>query len=516
MALGKTNPQRQMMINMMYLVLTALLALNVSAEVLKAFALVNKGLEGTNTSFAEKNATVYEQFKKQLDQNQAKVKPFYDKAMTAKEEADAMFGYIQGLKDELVTLGEGWTDPELKETVAKESDTEIGTDYFLNKKKGEELRGKLQAFKDKMESLANNKVVLNNLPLQEPPKKKDQPQLSWSSYYFEGVPLIATITELTKFQNDVRNAESEVSKYLFGQIGAADYKFDKLIPIVAAARPIVLQGQKYEAEIFLGAFDSKQQPKIVVNGQEMKVENGRAKYEVVGSGEGMKDVKGKIIVKDPATGEDKAYDFSTAYQVFTGSAVISATKMNVLYIGLENPIEISVPGFPPDKIVASMSGGSLASAGRPGSFIAKPANNPKIREAVINVSVKTADGSTKQMGTKSYRIKQVPKPKVFLGSKDGGSITRAELKLQSVISAQLENFVFEGLRYNIQNYKFVFAPKGGGRQQMVESVTGTILSPNIKSLLNTAQNGDIIIITDVRASGPTGTVTLPGPVLTVQ
>src|SRR5688572_2227792 len=101
MSLGKTNPQRQMMINMMYLVLTALLALNVSAEVLKAFALVNKGLEGTNISFAEKNKTIYDQFKKQLDQNQAKVQPFYDKAMTIKQESDATFGYIQGIKDEL-------------------------------------------------------------------------------------------------------------------------------------------------------------------------------------------------------------------------------------------------------------------------------------------------------------------------------------------------------------------------------------------------------------------------------
>ncbi len=505
------------MINLMYLVLTALLALNVSAEVLKAFTLVNQGLIETNTSFAAKNETTYKQFAKQLSDDKAKVQPLYDRAMIAKAKADAMYKEIDDIKAVLVERGGGYVESHGSQSIKAESSIEIGTEYFVapsGDKMGPKLLNDLKTFETEMLNLVDKDQrdkVRFKMPTDYP---KESPKPSWESYYFESVPLIATITELTKFQNDVRNAESEVVKHLFGQIGASDFKFDGLVPIVKSNKAFVLSGQPFEAEVFLGAYSSTQNPVITINGEQQKVERGKAIYKTTTSGQGERTVKGTITLKDPS-GKDTSYPFSTNYQVFQGSAVISADKMNVVYVGLENPISVSVPGFAPELVTANVSGGGTWTNKGKGQYIFKP--NGSAREVKVTANAKT-DGGSKMMGSQTYRVRQVPKPVVYFGTKDGGSMSRGELATVNFVSANLgEGFAFEGLNYTVRKFVFALSPKqatSGGLYQ--ETISGNRLSAGAKSKMASARPGDILIIAEVEAVGPTGVVRMNGTNFTIR
>jgi gliding motility-associated protein GldM len=274
--------------------------------------------------------------------------------------------------------------------------------------------------------------------------------------------------------------------------------------------------QQYEAEIFLGAYDSHQNPPIQLNGQNLEVKDGKAVYKTTASGEGERKLDGNIIVTAP-DGTKKPYPFKTAYQVFVGSAVISATKMNVLYVGLDNPIEISCPGYPPDKIIATQTGLSTWT-GSNGKFIARPADNIQVKEAEIKVSVKTGDNQVKPMGSKTFRIKRVPKPKVLLGTLDGGAISKVQLSVQKVVQANLENFVYDGIKYTVTKFSWTYAPKGAGRQvQGPEMVNGQLIPGSLSSLISSARTGDMVLISDIVANGPVGQVKISsGPTFIIQ
>lgn len=513
MSVGSTNPKRQMMINMMYLVLTALLALNVSAEVLKAFALVNRGLENTNKDYNMKNQQIYAAFKKQLEINEVKVKPFYDKAMLVKAEAEKVYAELDKIKADLAKEGGGWVAPD-NMTVEKESDVEIGNDYFLNKKNASRVRKILTDYQNKIKELTGNKID-PRFNIGDPPPK-DGVKKSWEEYYFEGVPLIACITEITKFKNDVHNAESETSKFLLGDIDANTFKIDDVVAIVNAEKSTILEGDEYSADIFLGAYSKTQMPEISVGGSQLKVEEGKASYKVRGSGVGDKTVKGNIRIKGP-DGKPKDVPFDVKYNVFKSAAIVSATKMNVLYSGLDNPISVSVPGFTPEQIRANVTGGQATWKGDgKGNFICNPAD--RVRDVDINVQVQ--NGKTLQSFPKThFRVRQVPNPIVYVGTKDGGPITRGEIPLINFITANLgASFAFEGLVYTVLSYTFAVAPKNAASGSLyTETIQGSRLSSAAKSRLTSCKGGDFIIVTDVRCKTPTGAIkTFNGTNLTVR
>lgn len=358
-------------------------------------------------------------------------------------------------------------------------------------------------------------TVKFNIDTDDPPIAKDGTKKSWQEYYFGGVPVIAAITEMTKFQNDVRNAQSEVTNHLFKQIGAEDIKFDNLMPIVSSNTPAVFSGQKYQAQIYLGAYSSTQQFQATANGKPLTVESGIAKYEAVATGMGPQKVKVNITYKD-SKGNPVTLPIETEYQVFTGSATISAEKMNVLYIGLDNPIAVSVPGFRPEQVIANASSGVRWSSvpGKPGHYVAKPDGSQ--REVTVSVSVKMADNTTKMMGSMLYRIRPVPNPEVMFGTKTGGAVSRGELATVSFVTAGLgPGFAFDGLKYDVTGYTLYFVPKVGG-QPYIETVVGNRVSQGAKAKFAQARPGDMIVITEVNATGPTGRKVLNGPAMPVR
>jgi gliding motility-associated protein GldM len=518
---GSVNPLRQQMINMMYLVLMALLALNVSADILKAFALVNKGLVKTNGDYLDKNNATMKSFQKIYDLDKAKAQKNYDNATQAKAVSEKMYDYIQSIKQVFANRCGGWLD-EGKTQIEDDKNLETSLHYFLKepenaaKKHGALLKDSLNAYIKEMEALTGNTIPIK-IDTKDPGKNKEGDIKTWEEYYWEGVPSIAAVTELTKFQNDIRTAEGEVVTWNLSQVGAEEQHFNSLIAMVSSETPIVSQGQTYKASIVLGAYNTTVTPRIEVNGNMLsadKISGGQGHYESTAGGQGDQTVKVRIFVKNPKTGKDTFYTTETKYQVFTGAATIAADKMNMLYIGLDNPISASAAGFTPANTNASIiGGGGSFKMISPGHYMLKPDGSK--REITVGVSVKMSDGTTKSMGQMVYRVRPIPHPEVLFGTKSGGAISRGEIATVSQVNAGLgEGFAFEGLKYTVTAYTFAIAPKSGPSH--ILQVQGNRITAECRNFLGGVHTGDLIIIANVNAMGPSGKVVLSGPTLTVK
>ena len=297
MASGKLSP-RQKMINMMYLVLTALLALNVSKEVLNSFFEVNTGVVRTTTNFADKNIETYNDFTAAAELNPVKAGPFRDQALAVKREADALVNYIQELKyklvlsvDKSVFLGQ-YTDldgeiiegneTELEWEKLSKEQKKLPIAHLYNKKNrdisgkvlirtgaAESLKQQLNTYKNNMLSIAgNNDVLAKNinsaLETKDKPGKGAKGTISWENYNFLDMPSVGALTLLSKMQSDVRNTEADVIKLLKENIDAGSLKFTSAEAIQIPTSTFVLRGDSFRSQIFISAKDTTQDPLIFV------------------------------------------------------------------------------------------------------------------------------------------------------------------------------------------------------------------------------------------------------------
>ena len=327
---GKETP-RQKMIGMMYLVLTALLALNVSKDVLDAFILVDKGLTKTTENFSKKNASYYTDFDAAYELNKAKVQEWRDKAHKVREMSEELDKFIYQCKKEIVVKSEGESSPAIHENeihldlVNGKDNTDIPAEIMILNKRGTELKGKLDNFRNELLGLINDKdgntsivaALESTLDTKDPEvsghKKGERP--SWESSNFEHLPLASVITMLSKMQSDVRNAEAEILAYLLGQIDAGSFKFNKIEAVVLANSDYVFKGQEYKARVFLAAYDSTKFPKIeIAGGGELPIEDGKGIYTGNTSSLGTKKWGGTIVLEGD-DGTTIRREFSSEYQV---------------------------------------------------------------------------------------------------------------------------------------------------------------------------------------------------------
>jgi gliding motility-associated protein GldM len=509
MSVGQTNPLRQQMINMMYLVLTALLAMNVSAEILKAFETVNEGMYKSIDLINLKNEMTMNQLTKLYQTTPGAVKPFMDKAVEANKISDQLYKMIEGVKDKIIVEGKG-INPETGQ-VADQANLEIPTRILVEEGNGDKIEQEVAKTRENfmnvlkgIKGLDPDKFAKSSITLKiEPPKKGNK---SWAAFTFNMVPNIAAITLLTKIEADIKTTQSNILDALLNSIGKEDFKFDQLIPVinVTSGKSAVSVGEKYEAEILLAAYDSKQLPEIFLGGRALEVKDGKAIYSGSTGSQGSFDIPGEIVVKNKSTGEVKKYPYRLAYDVFNAPAIVSPTKMLVLYAALENPISISVPGYRPQDITASIvGGGSLKPDKNPGEYLAviPDSKTQLIKEVNIIVSVKSPTGGTRQIGQGTkFRIKTVPKPIAYFGSKVSGEISVGEIRLINFISVRLDDFAFEGLKYTVKKYKLLYIPKKGNATLF--EANSSALSPQMKQALSAPGKGDIIMIYDIYANFP--------------
>ncbi len=523
---------RQKMISMMYLVLTALLALNVSKDILNAFIVVNDSIVETNRIFKAKVDGNYKTFEQAMALTPDKVREYYEKAQQVKKEADALVMLIETMKWEVIGAVEGKSADEIKaleEQLLKEGKSflleidgkdnyDAPTNYFFGDShdgtgacKANDLKTAIVNFKKKMTDLLGKYATAVNLGLdveKEFPNMEGDGTQNWQMANFYHTILAADVVLLNKLILEVRNAEADVVAQLYTAVDIEGFSFDKVVAKVVAKSNYVLTGDEYEAEIFVAAYDSKQQPKITVGSGVDSVN-----LTVIGTPETIEGKDGVGIYKKGAgaTGEQKfggiievvskngsttKYPFESSYFVAAPSATVSADKMNVFYIGVDNPVTISVPGVPNDKVRASISNGSLSPTGN-GKYIVKVTGGT---EAVINVSADFG-GSTKPMGSTPFRVKPLPTPKPYVAGKNGGNYTKAEILGSAYVTAVMENFDFN-LRYDVVSYVFTYKNAAGDLIDIPGA--GYQLNQQMKTIIQNSRRGDRFWVENIVATGPGG------------
>ncbi len=498
MALGRETP-RQRMINILYLVLLALLALNVPDSILDAFKNINNSLETSKTNVNNSVQQLFSAFEStKLKDEPGRAKPIYDKAKNAQAIINDLNQYINGIKEEFVNQGGGY-DEKTGDLKMRENE-DIAPNIMINGKKGVELKEKINSTRSKLLALLTpeeQKSVSFSLEANDPEKAVNGKR-KWEEINFgSGTPLTAAMTILTKIQTDAQNAESDVVKLILGKMDQAVVNLDKFAAVAVAPTSYLVQGQPYAAEVFLTASDSKSQPSISVNGANLNVVDGKGVYTVPTNREGIFTWSGVIKVKQ-TDGSIKEYRTPVqTYQVARPSAVVSPDKMNVLYIGVNNPISVSAPGTPTDKVKVSMSGGSISgSAGKYNVKVSSPGT------ARISVSAEVAPGKTQTLSTTEFRVKRIPDPIAQFAGKTGGAMATVAIKAQNAIFAKLDNFDFDA-SFKVTKFSLIIAkPRADA---IVLSTSGNQLSSAMKSAMNGITPGSRVIFDNIIAVGPDGT-----------
>jgi gliding motility-associated protein GldM len=404
---------------------------------------------------------------------------------------------------------------DIDDLLTKKDDNNVGGEIFIMKKQGEAVEKSRTNYKDfligiiekasdtsaaskaAMESL---KASLEQMLSTEPMKSQNEEgeMVPWANSNFEHLPAAGVLTLMTKMQADVRNTESSVLSYLLSQIGKTDMKFNAIKAVVNAKSSYVQVGQPYKAEIFIAAYDSTQNPDILVGGSPIPVNNGVGVYTGNTSSPGTRSFGGVIKLKNKSTGEIKEYPFKSEYEVGVSSLSVSPTKMNVLYIGVPNPIDITASGVPAEKLNVSISGGSITRAGAAGSYIAQ-VKSP----GTVNITVTAnVDGQSKNLGSKQFRVKRVPDPVAKVAGKREGTVTKAELAAQAGVKADLENFDFD-MKFNIVSFKVSATIKGFSQDATANSAAFTAQQ---KQIISQVPSGGKVYIEDIKAKGPDGSI----------
>jgi gliding motility-associated protein GldM len=525
---GKETP-RQKMIGMMYLVLTALLALNVAKDILDAFVIVDEGLIKTTENFAEKNNLLYDEFTKAAISNPTKAGPYRDKAFEVKKKADDVYKMIQTLKIQIIKKADKKTQAvdakneihpgkiQTKEVTDVPAEIMVGDN---NNGKGRELKAKFDDFRNYVLSLVDKsdedliKSINSTLDTKDLPTEEGV-RHTWESAHFEHWPLIAVTTIMSKLQSDVRNVESDVIHYLYNNIESGSFKFNKLQPTVIANSNYILRGNEYKAEVFMAAFDTTQSPTILVgNVQKVTGADGKEDYQIVGgkdslkidpvtrkgiytrSGNSVGNQKwGGIIQLKATDGSIIRKPFTAEYQVAESGVVISPLKMNVFYIGVDNPVSISVPGVGSDKITATNTNGPIRKEGN--GWIVNPRN---IGNAIITVNAKI-DGKDKQVGMMEFRVKNIPDPIAKVAGKKGGGIDKNVLTAQSIVQADLEGFDFDA-KFTVTEFTVSALVKGFSQDVTVKATNK--ISEKQKDIIRNLNRGEKVYFQDIKAVGPDG------------
>ena len=536
------------MINIMYLVLMALLALEIPDTVLNAFVVVNKGLMATNKNFDQKNQASFNQFAFAMKVNPVETKPLYDKAKLIKGWSANLCAFIDSMKHVLIAE-EQHVPMKIADTthlsiVKNLGDEDIPTHFMVNDaaaengskgeahvlklKMAEYRRDAINLIKEvnpKLNSAADSSGLNIGLLTGDEYSKVEGRMVPWEVFNFYATPLAATITSLSHIQNDVKNTEASIVQYLLGKIGQQDFKVSGFEPEVIPATNYVMVGDSFRAKVFLSAVSNSQKPIIAVGDYDsngiktgsdtsaVSILGGTGYYTARADQEGPKTVYGVIRVKDPQ-GTYKSYPFHTSYLVARPSVVISPTKMNVFYIGVPNPVAISAAGFADKDIRPVFEGpGSIYPApGGHGNYIVKVMRGAGTT-CKIGVSGQMPDGSRKTFPPQVFRIKAVPDPVCYvLADKGDVNMAKVELTLIKNVTAKMENFDFD-LPYTVTSFSMVFTANGLTKTLRSNSAG---LTGEMKDALRRIPPGNLVEFGNVHCVSAAGPKVITGVTITVQ
>ncbi len=520
---GYKETPRQKMIAMMYLVLTAMLALNVSKEMLNAFLVVNDSVELTNENFTKKLNDTYQSFETKYQNDQVKVKPFYDRALEARSLSTTMVNYIDSLKYHLISITEGISYDSAKlvnvSDVKNKDDYDTPTNFFFrgsedgSKGTGKDLKQRIDDYRINMLNLLeaeDRKRVKLGLRTDGDYEDTEGVKLNWIQYNFYHTILAADVAILNKIITEVYNAEFDVVNFLLDAVDAKDFKYDKIDAKILPKRDYVFVGEDYEAEAIVAAYSTTQSPEVflkmgvdslpidqLASAQPIKGERGLVRFSLPADEEGTMKYAGVIRVRG-GTGEMNTYHFNEEYTVGRPSLTVSATKMNVFYIGVDNPVGISSPGIPNEKITPSINLGTLTRDPENDGWIVNIAEKPQGEmTAVISVSAEI-DGNAKKMGEMNFRLRTVPDPIAKIANKTDGTIAaNALLYSPQIVPVKPKDFDFD-MVFEIVSFDMVLLQ---GESVIRRSANGQYFTQEMKDLIETARRGQRIWFENIVATG---------------
>jgi gliding motility-associated protein GldM len=521
---GKETP-RQKLIGMMYLVLTAMLALNVSKEVLEGYSVVNDTLLSGNNSFDKKQKNAYSDFEKEYMLNQIEVGPFWEKAKVAMRLSAEMSRYIGNLRDELVATTEGIPLEQarklnLRDLKRKDNYTDptrfmIGPAEDGSKGRARQLRLKIAEYRKKISQLVGpsfRKTLKIGLVTEGAFKGPLGQRESWEFHHFYDIPLAADVPILNKMIAEVNDAELEVVNALLRESIAEDFKYDRIEAKVIPKSTLLFPGENFEAEVIVAAYDTSRSPSpslfvmrgadslpLTMRNQATRIprQDGRLFLNFPASTLGPQKYAGFVSVPTHS-GRERTYHFSGEFIVAQPSLTVSPTKMNVLYVGVENPVSIAVSGVPKENVQPSISAGTLRLNVATGTYMAIVP--PGKREASITVNVKTKDGM-KTMGGMTFRVKNLPDPTPFIAKKKEGFVARNDLIQNGRIIAKMPNdFEFE---YSFPILSFKMNLQRGFNDYSYESKSENLTDEMIQEIRRT-NRGQVIDFEDIVTKGPEG------------
>ena len=573
---GAKETPRQKMIGMMYLVYTALLAMNVSKDILDAFDTVNNGVQTTNITLAQQIDQKYTAFEEQYSKEPKKAGPFWEQAQALREEANSLIDYVEALKWDLVkkvecskaetpaeaaqmaldngllrnadTLRNGRKMYDINTSKVKSRDNyNQPTAYMMGNPEGPgnggkayDLSERIRRFRGEvvkavgpshiheiglitdsiygtkeyvMEQAKVSEDKLKRLPLEGEvygakynydENSADPVQNSWEYNNFHHTVLVADVTLLNKIISEAQTAELNAVTQLMTNIHASDFTFDEIGAKVFAESGYLLSGQTYKAQAMVTAWqNAKTTATVSLDGGPMKeyTSDGQGLINLeFNCGVGSHRYNGVIKMLDPKTGELKDYTFENSFVVAPPAVSVSATKMNVVYRGINNPI--AVGGGVGGEINASASSGSLTRTGN-GTYNLLPGAADE-----VTISV-TSGGSS--LGSMKFRVKDLPKPTALIRNVVNGQVSKSALQAAGRVEAEMKDFDFDGVHYDVVGYTFRYKTKSGTTKEAKANSGG--FTDEIRNAISQANVGDMFVFTAIQVRGNDGkTKTIETPI----
>ncbi len=491
----------------MYIVLMAMLALNVSSDVLNGFSLVDEGLNRSTGNASLQNAAIYAEMDAAMKRNPEKVGQWYEKAERVKSMSDSIYRFAEELKWAIVRKADG--DGADINNIRSKENLEAATHVMLapGVGKGRRLYNAINSYRQNIVAMvidpAQQRVIGDNLSTAIPEKSRLLGK-NWQEYMFENTPVAAAVTLLTKLQNDVRYAEGEVLHQLVANIDVKDVRVNQISAFVIPNAQTVVRGGKFSAQIIMAAVDTTQRPDIYVGNTLLRSSNGR--YETICGSTGDFTLRGYLEMHDGG-GEVIRREFSQPYTVVEPSATVSATMMNMLYAGYPNPISVSVPGVPVSRISASMTGGTLTKKSD-GSYTAVPSAVGS--DVTITVTAQN-EGRQQEMGKFVFHVRKLPDPSAFIEYKDasgnasrykgGMPFSKAALLGTQGVSAAIDDGLLD-IPFRVTGFETVFTDNLGNI--MVEKSQSASFTDRQRSMFRTLARGKRFNISRVHTVGPDG------------
>ena len=506
MAVNSPNSPRQKMINLMYLVFIAMLALNVSAEVLDGFGLVDKSLQNSSGTISDRNDLIIEELKQYSKNNPEKAEEWYKKGLEVRTMTDSVTTYIHHLKLQMVKKADG-RRADINNIKRKE-DLEASSTVMLNPVNGEgkKLKSAIDNYRSNITQFINNpsrkEIIERSLSTQ------NSGNISWENAHFENMPLAAAVTILTKIENDLLAAEGDALENILHNVDVGDFRVNELNAYVIPESDIIIQGGQYTARVVLSAEDTTRHPVLHINGTTPSLDDNRT-FSLPANTTGTFPLDGYLEISNK-DGSTTRRDFQSNYTVIEPMATIAPSLMNVLYAGIENEISISVPGMTPQDINANMTNGTISRTrnSRGNIWTARP--NSIGQDATIIVTARTSNGATRQMASHQFRVRALPDPTPFIPYTDsngnpsmfkGGSISKSILMNSNGIEAAIDDGILN-IPFRVTGFRTISFDSMGNAIPEVSS--GCQFSDRQKGQIRRLNRNSYFYTSGVRAAGPDG------------